>query len=155
MHFDLFLVRARAQSLDQRMRPSHRRHAGHVVLQSGAPDCLFVIMRSAAQRSVDYQSDLALLDVISDVRPALVDFEDRRAFEANFAQTRGRSDGRHQIKSETREPARQQYSLTLICLVNADECGTVLRQFATGGSHRLRVRFAETFAYAHDFASRM
>src|SRR5207302_11315241 len=114
---------------------------------SGPPNCLFVVMRSAAQRSVDYQSDLALLDMIGDVRAALVDFEDRRAFESDFAQTRGRPDCRHQIKYETREPARQQYSLPLICLVNADECSSAIRQFETRGGHCLRISFTVPFHY--------
>ena len=109
-------------------------------------------MRRAAQRSVDYQRDLALLNVVGDVRPALIDFEHRRAFEAYFSQTRGGSDCRHQIKTETRKPARQQNSLTFICLVNTDECRTALGQFETRGGHRLGVGFAETFADAHYFA---
>src|SRR5437899_68906 len=93
--------------------------------------------------------------MIGDVRPAFVDFKNRGAFETDFAQTPGRPDCRHQIKSETKELARQQYSLTFICLVNANECGAALRQFKTRGGHRLGVSFAETFTDAHYFAGRM
>jgi hypothetical protein len=37
-------------------------------LQSRAANRLFVVVRHAAERCVDYQSDLALLNMVDDVR---------------------------------------------------------------------------------------
>src|ERR1051326_7460753 len=109
------------------MGARHGRYAWHVVLLRCAANCLFVIMRGAAQRRVYDQSNFALLDMIGDVGPSFVDFEDGGAFKTHLAQARRRAYSRHQIKSEPRKLSRQHDRLAFISLVNADEGGAALR----------------------------
>jgi len=47
---------------------------------------LFVVMRCAAQRRVDYQSHFALLDVVGNVRTSFVNFENGGDIQADFTQ---------------------------------------------------------------------
>src|SRR6202140_2222758 len=111
VHRDLFSGSSRTERFNQSLRAGHGRHAGHVVLQGRATNRLFVVVRCTAQRSVDYQSDLALLDVIGNVGTSFVNFEAGGYFQADFAQARRGSPSRHQVKTETLETPREQGSL--------------------------------------------
>src|SRR3954471_5031076 len=135
MNGDGLVFSTGGERLDQSLGPGHRRYARHVVLQRGAADCLFVEMRRATERRIDYQSDVTLFDIVGDIGPAFIYFEDRRAFQTDFAQARGSSDAGHQLKTQSREAASKHDRLALVGVIHTDESGATARQVKTGGRH--------------------
>src|SRR4051812_16207690 len=121
-----------SKRFDKGLPASHRRNARHVVLKCRAANGLFVIMRSSTQRRVDYQGDVTLLNMVSDVRAAFIHFENCVAFETDFSQPRGRAYGRRQIETQPRKPARQHDGLTFVDFVHADESCSRSRQLESG-----------------------
>src|SRR5438046_433388 len=74
LNADVLSLSLRSQRFDQRLRAGHGRHTSHVHLQCGAANGLFVVMRSSTQRRVDYQGDVTLLNMVSDVWAAFIHF---------------------------------------------------------------------------------
>jgi len=100
--------------IHERLRAGHGRHTGDVMLQGGAADRLLVVMRRAPQGCVDDERDLALFDVVHDVRAALIDLKDCLDFKPDFTQARGRVDGRNQRETESGEAAREYDRLSFV-----------------------------------------
>src|SRR5438445_2837377 len=120
-NFNQLRIDTRSQRLNQRMRARHSRYARQVVLQSGAPDRLLVVVRSSPEWRVDNERNLALLYVIDDVGPAFVDFENVRYFQSDFSQARRGAEGGHQLESQAIKFSRQHDCLAFVRFVDADK----------------------------------
>jgi hypothetical protein len=77
-----------ADRLYERLRTGHRRHARHAILQRRSPDCLFIEVRNSTQGRIDYEGYLTALDVVHDVRAALVNLKHCLHVQSDFEQAR-------------------------------------------------------------------
>src|SRR5215211_4848176 len=121
MHVWSALRSACGNGFDERLSASHRSHAWHAVLQRSTPDCLFVIMRRAAEGRIDDQGDLTLLDVVHDVWPAFVDLENILDAHSHFEQPRCCAKRGDYIETQTSQLTRQQNRCSLVGIVNTQK----------------------------------
>src|SRR5215208_143712 len=101
MHVWSALRLACSNGFDERLGASHRSHTWHAILQRSAPDRLFVIMGRAAKGRVNHEGDLTLFDMVYDVGPTFIDFENSLDIHPHFEQPRCCSKRRNYSKSQT------------------------------------------------------
>ena len=75
----------RAYAVDGGCSTGNRSNAGHMMVDCRTANRFFVKERFPAERCIDDEVHLAALDVVDDVRPALVHFINRLDLEAGSA----------------------------------------------------------------------
>ena len=137
------LLAQRADRADGGGGAGERGDARHLVHHRGAADRAIVEERLAAERRVDDEIDLAVDDLVGDVRPAFVHLEDDVDVEAVGAQVGGGPARRDQAEAELGEIARDRQQVRLVVVVDADERRAALGQPLPDRQLRLRERDAE------------
>jgi len=113
--------------------PAHRGHDGRARIDGRRADFHLVSARRLARRGVDDQLDLAVLQEIQRVGPALGELEDAPDFEAGLFQHGGRAGGGNQLEAQVGEEFAHRRKALLVGVAHADEDATAQRERAAGG----------------------
>src|SRR5439155_22085327 len=110
-----------ADSINGGSGAGDRGDAWHAMIDCCASNGFFIEERFTAERRIDNEIDLAALDVIDNMRPALVHFVDGFDFDSGIAQNSGRA-----ARCDNLEPNFNQISSNFgddvfVVLVDADE----------------------------------
>src|SRR6185369_1771996 len=103
-------------------------NAGDVVFQSRAADLGLVFVRGAAQGGVDDHLDLAVDQVVDDVRVPLLHLVDGADGQALLRQVGGGAGGRHQGEADLGEAAGDGQERLLVPVVDGEEGDALERQ---------------------------